>query len=195
LVTLSIVVVVVFIVYLFAVESLRCVERLNESRRVANEQSVARCTGQHTDHGQPYVRRTLRGKTSVANAQHVRQCLEEGSGVLFRPFGSLHRRTNKNGTNVSSRCSQVEQLLPHAPPPPPPSPPPPTTTTTTPPTPTLVCFGCNDVLFSRLTVQAAWLFFFLLPTSFIISALSLQSYNINQFGATISVFLLPATMR
>ena len=38
---------------------------------MADEEGVARGTGQHTDRGQPNVRRALRWITTVSDTQHV----------------------------------------------------------------------------------------------------------------------------
>jgi len=75
--------------YLFTVESLGRVERLDKRGGMTNEQSVARGSGQHTDHGQPYVRCTLWRVSAKPNAQHVWQRLKQRPRVLFGPIGML----------------------------------------------------------------------------------------------------------
>jgi len=59
------------IAYFFSVESFGGVERLNDSSRMTNEECIAGCAGQHTDHGQPDINGTVWRITTVTNTQHV----------------------------------------------------------------------------------------------------------------------------
>jgi len=98
-------------VYLFAVESLGRVERLNESGGVTDEQRIARGSGQHADHGQPDVGRTLRRVPAEPDAQHVWQRLEQCPCVLLRPLGMLksvsksYRSYTRDAPTVNQRYS------------------------------------------------------------------------------------------
>lgn len=78
--------------YLFSVESLRCVERLDDGRRVSDDQRITDGATEHADHGQPDVRQALRWIATVTNTQHVWQGLEQRPRVLLRPVGPLHSR-------------------------------------------------------------------------------------------------------
>jgi hypothetical protein len=80
--------------YLFPVEPFRRIERLYECRGMTDEQRVAGRAGQHTDHGQPHVGRTLWGVSTEPYTQHVRQGLEESPRVLLQPVRVLNRNKN-----------------------------------------------------------------------------------------------------
>ena len=75
--------------YLFSVEPLGGVEALYEGGRVTDKESVAGGASQHADHGQPDVRRALRGEAPVPDAQHVGEGLEQRPSVLLQPVDVL----------------------------------------------------------------------------------------------------------
>ena len=90
--------------YLLGVHPPRSVEGLYERRRVPDEESVERGARHHADDGQPDVGHTLRRIAPVANAQHVRQSLEERPRVLLRPRSALN--THKKNTHEYRRVSK-----------------------------------------------------------------------------------------
>lgn len=61
------------------------VQRLYEGGSVANEHGVAGGSHDHTQHGQPDIRHTLRGLASISNTQHMAHGLEQGKGVQLAP--------------------------------------------------------------------------------------------------------------
>ena len=88
---------------LFTVESFGRVERLNERRRVSDEERVANGAGQHADHGQPDVGQALRRVPAVTNTQHVRQRLKQRPRVLLCPVRALYRCVNTRQVRLD-RC-------------------------------------------------------------------------------------------
>ncbi len=52
---------------------------------MANEHGIAGGSHDHTQHGQPDIRHTLRGLASIPNTQHMAHGLEQGKGVQLSP--------------------------------------------------------------------------------------------------------------
>ena len=62
-----------------------------------NEHGVERCPNQHADDGHPYLHCGAWGALSIADAQHVREGLEQGKTVLRARASILYREGGREG--------------------------------------------------------------------------------------------------
>lgn len=85
-----------YFAYFVSVASFRDVKGLNKSSDVTHNQSIASCTGHHTNRGHPSLHQTIWRKATVAYAEHMRQGLKQGPRILLKPVGILKPKKQHN---------------------------------------------------------------------------------------------------
>ena len=80
--------------HFIAIASFGDVEGLDKRSNMADNEGIACSTGHHADRSHPCLGETIGWKSTIADAKHVGESLEQSPRVLLKPIGILanHQR-------------------------------------------------------------------------------------------------------